>query len=146
MNMMAKPNRIDPATFDRIAASLQVGTDPASVRRRVEALERVLERAFTIPGTTQQVGLDALLSLLPVGGSFVAAAMGSYILWEARNLGLGKLQMARMAGNVGFDWLLGLIPVIGVVPDLFFRSNTRNLRIIRRHLDKHHPSSVTIEG
>ncbi|WP_066482126.1 MULTISPECIES: DUF4112 domain-containing protein [unclassified Sphingomonas] len=143
---MAKPNPVDPATLDRIAAALQVGTDPASVRRRVEAIERVLERAFTIPGTQQQFGLDALLSLLPVGGSFIAAAMGSYILWEARNLGLSRLQMARMAGNVGFDWLLGLIPVVGAVPDLFFRSNSRNLKIIRRHLDKHHPATVTIQG
>ncbi|WP_066546980.1 MULTISPECIES: DUF4112 domain-containing protein [unclassified Sphingomonas] len=143
---MAKPNSVDPATLDRIAAALQVGTDPASVRRRVEAIERVLERAFTIPGTQQQFGLDALLSLLPVGGSFIAAAMGSYILWEARNLGLSRLQMARMAGNVGFDWLLGLIPVVGAVPDLFFRSNSRNLKIIRRHLDKHHPATVTIQG
>ncbi|MCH4894818.1 DUF4112 domain-containing protein [Sphingomonas sp. SFZ2018-12] len=143
---MAKPNPVDPATLDRIAAALQVGTDPASVRRRVEAIERVLERAFTIPGTQQQFGLDALLSLMPVGGSFIAAAMGSYILWEARNLGLSRLQMARMAGNVGFDWLLGLIPVVGAVPDLFFRSNSRNLKIIRRHLDKHHPATVTIQG
>ena len=143
---MAKPNPVDPATLDRIAAALQGGTDPASVRRRVEAIERVLERAFTIPGTQQQFGLDALLSLMPVGGSFIAAAMGSYILWEARNLGLSRLQMARMAGNVGFDWLLGLIPVVGAVPDLFFRSNSRNLKIIRRHLDKHHPATVTIQG
>ena len=43
-----------------------------------------------------------------------------------------------MAGNVGVDWLLGLIPCVGAIPDFFFRSNTRNLRIIKRHLDKHH--------
>ena len=54
--------------------------------------------------------------------------------------------MARMAGNVGVDWALGLIPWIGAVPDFFFRSNSRNLRIIKRHLDKHHPSGATVEG
>ncbi len=43
-----------------------------------------------------------------------------------------------MAGNVGFDWLLGLIPWVGAIPDFFFRSNTRNLKMIKRHLDKHH--------
>ena len=51
-----------------------------------------------------------------------------------------------MAGNVGFDFLLGLIPLVGAVPDFFFRSNSRNLRIIKRHLDKHHASTATIEG
>ena len=51
-----------------------------------------------------------------------------------------------MAGNVGVDWLFGLIPWVGAIPDFFFRSNTRNLRIIKRHLDKHHPGTRTIEA
>jgi hypothetical protein len=51
-----------------------------------------------------------------------------------------------MAGNVGVDWLLGLIPWVGAIPDFFFRSNTRNLKIIKRHLDKHHPETGMIEG
>ena len=71
--------------------------------------------------------------------------MGAYMAWEARNLGMSKTQIARMAGNVGFDWALGMIPWVGAIPDLFFRSNSRNLKIIRKHLDKHHPASVTIE-
>ena len=90
--------------------------------------------------------LDFLLNFIPVVGSFIGAAMGSYMLWEARNLGMSKWQMARMAGNVGTDWALGLIPIVGAVPDFFFRSNTRNLRIIRKHLDRHHPATVTVEG
>ena len=55
-------------------------------------------------------------------------------------------QIARMAGNVGVDWLLGLIPFVGAIPDYFFRSNTRNLRMIKRHLDKHHPGTQTIDA
>ena len=54
--------------------------------------------------------------------------------------------MARMAGNVGVDWVLGLIPWVGAIPDFFFRSNSRNLRIVKRHLDQHHPAGATIEG
>jgi hypothetical protein len=125
---------------------LPVGRDPASVRRRVEALERVLERAFVIPGINRPVGLDVILDVIPTAGSFVGAALGSYLVWEARNLGMSKGQMARMAGNVGIDWVLGLIPWVGAIPDFFFRSNSRNLRIIRRHLDRHHPSTVTLDG
>jgi hypothetical protein len=59
---------------------------------------------------------------------------------------MSKWQMSRMAGNVGVDWLLGLIPWIGAIPDFLFQSNTRNLRIIKRHLDKHHPDTATIQG
>ena len=123
-----------------------LGSDPASVRQRIEAMEKVLERMFVIPGTKQQVGLDVILDLVPVIGDIAGAALGAYIVWEARNLGMSKWQLTRMAGNVGVDWLFGLIPWVGAIPDLLFRSNTRNLRMIKRHLDKHHPQTVTIEG
>jgi len=122
------------------------GTDPLSVRRRVEALERILERMFVLPGLNRPVGLDVILDLVPIAGSTAAAALGAYMAWEARNLGMSKWQVARMAGNVGVDWLFGLIPWVGAIPDLFFRSNSRNLRIIKRHLDKHHAGTATIRG
>jgi len=123
-----------------------LGTDPQSVRQRVEAMEKVLERLFVIPGTRREVGLDVILDVVPVVGDIAAAALGAYIVWEAKNLGMSKTQVARMAGNVGVDWLLGLIPFVGAIPDFFFRSNTRNLRIIKRHLDKHHPGTMTIDA
>ena len=126
--------------------TLPVGGDPASVRRRVEAMEHVLERMFIVPGINRPVGLDVLLDVIPVAGDLIATALGAWIVWEARNLGMSKWQLARMAGNVGIDTLLGAIPWIGAVPDFFFRSNTRNLRIIKRYLDKHHPGTRTIEG
>ena len=141
---MARATRMPEGA--KLAAQLSLGREPQAIRRRVEAMEKLLERSFTIPGTRQTVGLDTLLGLIPVGGDVIAAAMGAYIVWEARNLGMTKGQIARMAGNVGFDWLIGLIPGVGDAADFFFRSNSRNLRIIRRHLDKHHPSTVTVDG
>jgi hypothetical protein len=109
-------------------------------------MEHLLERLFVIPGTKQTVGLDVILDLVPVVGDIAAAALGAYIVWEARNLGMSKWQISRMAGNVGVDWLLGLIPFVGAIPDFFFRSNTRNIRMIKRHLDKHHAGTATIEA
>ncbi|HVM37520.1 MAG TPA: DUF4112 domain-containing protein [Sphingomicrobium sp.] len=123
-----------------------LGCDPESVRVRVVALERILERMITIPGLNRPVGLDVILSLVPIAGSTAGAALGAYMTWEARNLGMSKWQMARMAGNIGVDWLLGLIPFVGAVPDFFFRSNTRNLRIIKRHLERHYPGAATIDA
>ena len=123
-----------------------LGTDPQSVRRRVEALERVMERMIVIPGLNKPVGLDVILDLVPFAGSTAGAVLGAYMTWDARNLHMSKWAMTRMAGNVGVDWLFGLIPWVGAIPDFFFRSNSRNLRIIKRHLDKHHASTATIEG
>ena len=109
-------------------------------------MEKLLERMFVVPGINRPVGLDVILDVVPVVGDIAAAALGAYIVWEAKNLGMSKTQIARMAGNVGVDWLLGLIPWVGAIPDFFFRSNTRNLRIIKRHLDKHHAGTATIEA
>jgi hypothetical protein len=127
-------------------SGLGLGSDPQSVRQRVEAMEKLLERLFVIPGTNRQVGLDVLLDFIPFAGPTAAAAVGTYLAWEARNLGMSKWQISRMAGNIGVDWLLGMIPLVGAVPDFFFRSNTRNLKIIKRHLDKHHAATATIEA
>src|SRR5689334_16771337 len=124
----------------------RIGTDPASVRQRVEAMEKLLERMFVIPGLNRPVGLDVILDLIPGVGDIAGAALGAYIVWEARNLGMSKWQLTRMSGNVGVDFLLGLIPWVGAIPDLFFRSNSRNLRMIRRHLDKYHAATATLEG
>lgn len=133
--------------FDRVVRDLPgFDRDPASVRRRIEAMEAMLEGLFVIPGTNRRVGLDSLVGLIPVVGDLATAAMGAWIVWEARNLGMPKWQLARMAANVGFDTVVGAIPFAGDVFDFLFKSNTKNLRIIRRHLDKHHPSTVTIEG
>ncbi|HET9811940.1 MAG TPA: DUF4112 domain-containing protein [Sphingomicrobium sp.] len=126
--------------------ALGLGTDPVSVRRRVEAMEKLLERLIVIPGLNRPVGLDVILDLVPIAGSTAGAVLGAYLAWEARNLGMSKWAVARMAGNVGVDWLIGLIPWVGAIPDLLFRSNTRNLRIIKRHLDKHHPAGAIVDA
>ena len=123
-----------------------LGSDPASVRQRIESMEKILERIFVIPGINKPVGLDVILDVVPGIGTISAAALGSYIAWEARNLGMSKWQITRMAGNIGFDMLLGAIPWIGAIPDLFFRSNSRNLRMVKRHLDKHHPHTKVIDA
>ena len=130
----------------RMRTELPLGRDAESVRRRVEALERLLERSFTIPGTKIPVGLDALAGLVPVAGDLVTAAMGLYLVWEARNLGMSRWQLARMLGHVGFDGLIGAVPVAGDLFDMVYRSNSKNLRLIRKHLDRHHPQTRIIEG
>ena len=138
--------RFDREEMERIAAQLPVGRDPASVRRRLEAMERLLESAFSVPGTNMRVGLDAIVGLVPVVGDLITTAMGAWLVWEARNLGMSKFQLVRMAGNIGVDTLVGAVPLVGDLFDFAFRSNSRNLKIVKRYLDKHHPETMIIEG
>ncbi|GGD57810.1 hypothetical protein GCM10010990_03880 [Croceicoccus mobilis] len=141
--MMDEDRMREQARFDSQMVGL--GTDPRSIRQRVEMLEQVLERSFRIPGINYAVGLDAVAGLIPVLGDIMTAAMGAYIVWEARNLGLPKWQLWRMGANVAVDTAIGAVPVVGDAFDLLFRSNTKNLRIIRKHLDKHHPETRVID-
>ncbi|KTE42351.1 MULTISPECIES: DUF4112 domain-containing protein [unclassified Sphingopyxis] len=130
------------ALFDSL---IQNRRDPAALRKRVETLEIILERSFVIPGINRPVGLDAIVGLVPVVGDVISGLMGAYLIWEARNLGMPKWKIWRMIGNLGVDTALGAIPIAGDAFDLLFRSNTRNLKIIKKHLDKHHPGTMIID-
>lgn len=129
-----------------VAMQIPTGKDAASVRARVTAMEKLLERSLVIPGINMPVGLDALVGLVPVLGDLFTTALGAYIVWEARNLGMPKWNLARMGFNVLFDTAIGAIPVVGDAADLVFRSNTKNLKLILTHIDKHHPEARVIEG
>ena len=137
-----QPAPIRPARMTLDVPGL--GTSPASILQRIEWMERLLEGAFVIPGTNRRVGLDAIVGLLPVAGDAITAAMGAWIVWEARLLGVPKWKLMRMSANVAFDFALGAVPLLGDVLDFLFRSNSINLKIIRRHIERHHPELLTI--
>jgi hypothetical protein len=151
------PRRLNPdafpnadafrAQFDTHFASMPgMGRDPQSIRQRIELMEHMLEKAIVLPGIGRRIGLDAIIGLVPVVGDAITAMMGAWIVWEARNLGMSKWQLTRMATNVGVDTAIGAIPLVGDLFDLAFRSNSRNLKIIRKHLDKHHPATQIFDA
>lgn len=146
---MDEPAPIQSRTFERprpMGIDIPMGRTPAEIRRRMEAMEKLLERSVTIPGTQIGVGLDSMIGLVPVVGDAIAAALGAYLLWEAKNLGLPRWKLWRMAGNIAFDTAVGAVPVAGDLFDFAFRSNSRNLKLVKRHLDRHHPETRVIEG
>src|SRR3546814_8303837 len=84
-----------------------MGTDPASVRARVEAMEAMLEGLFVIPGIRRPVGLNSIVGLIPIVDEVGTAARGAGIVWEERNLGRSKFRLLRMAAKVGVDTEIG---------------------------------------
>jgi Domain of unknown function (DUF4112) len=140
------PTDKQPA-FDQVFAALKIDPqDKHAALKRVEALELLLERSIMVPGINRAIGLDAILGLVPVVGDLISAALGSYIIWEARNMGLPRWKLWRMAANLSIDTAIGAIPIAGDAFDVLFRSNSRNLRILKKHLDRHVPASQVIEG
>lgn len=112
---------------------------------RLDGLAKVMDSVIKIPGTEVRIGFDALLGLLPGIGDAVSAAIGSYIIWEAKRLGVSKLTLARMAGNTAIDTVLGAIPLIGDIFDVAFRANMKNVALLRAHLEKRGVGPSVIE-
>jgi hypothetical protein len=104
---------------------------------RVEAVARIMDSLFEIPGTNVRVGLDALMGLVPVLGDLLSQLISSYIIWEARQLGVSRLTLARMIWNSSVDMLVGMVPIAGDAFDVAFRANLKNLALLKAHLERH---------
>jgi hypothetical protein len=110
------------------------GTEGAVAR--MEALARLMDGAFVLPGTNIRLGLDAIVGLVPVAGDVISGIISSYLIWEARQLGAPKWLIARMMANTLLDTTIGAIPVVGDAFDIFFRANMKNMELLRRHMEK----------
>ena len=119
------------------AESVMHAARDAGALVRLEAIARLLDGRWTIPGTGIRFGADALLSLLPAVGPVAGTAVSAYLIWEARRLGASSGMLLRMLGNVGLDTLISAVPMAGAVGDVFFRANLRNMALLRRHLEQH---------
>lgn len=103
---------------------------------RLEGLAKLLDVAFIIPGTNVRYGIDGLIGLVPVVGDLVTTVISLWMVREARALGAPMHLIARMLGNVALDGVVGLVPVAGDAFDVMWRANVRNMRILRKWLDK----------
>ena len=101
--------------------------------KRLDALAALMDDRFEIPLIKTRVGLDALLGLIPGGGDWAAWLVGVYIFWEAARLGAPLALLARMAAHIGVDLLGGYAPIVGDVFDVLYRSNKRNVELLRGH-------------
>ena len=102
--------------------------------KRVRLLSRLLDEQFRIPGTTQRVGLDGLLGLIPGVGDAAGALLSTYILYEAIRLGVPKTVLLRMVANIGIDTVVGAIPVVGNIFDVAWKANKKNAALLHAYL------------
>lgn len=135
---MSHPRATRETAFsDRGATATFGARDVEMSVARLEALARVMDSIVTIPGTNVRIGVDALLGLVPVIGDAISATISSYLIWEAKQLGASRLLLARMAGNVAIDTVVGAVPFVGDVFDVAFRANIKNIALLKKHVAKH---------
>jgi len=103
---------------------------------RLDALAKLLDVAFILPGTNIRYGIDGLIGLIPVIGDIITTAISLWLVREARALGAPWHLTARMLANVAVDGVVGMVPVAGDAFDVMFRANVRNVRMLKRWMDK----------
>lgn len=107
---------------------------PEGAIRRVRTVSHLLDEAVRVPGTDYRVGLDAVVSLVPISGDVFGGLLSLYVVLEAINLRAPPLLLVRMCLNVAVDVLGGAIPIIGIPIDAAWKANVRNVRHIERHV------------
>ncbi len=103
---------------------------------RLDMVAQLLDVAFVLPGTKVRYGIDGLIGLIPIVGDILTTAIALWVVREARALGAPRHLVARMLANVALDSAVGIVPVVGDAFDVMFRANMRNVRLLRRWLDK----------
>lgn len=124
---MAEPDRTDRETEARLLS--------------LERLARRMDAALRIPGTRIRIGVDGILGLIPGIGDGLALAPAGYIIWQAHRLGAPPALLARMGVNTGIDVAIGSVPLIGDIFDVGWKSNLRNVDLLRRHIADRAPAA-----
>ena len=124
------------------SGSVPLGTSPTLspadrkriARERLVMLTRLMDEAVHVPLLRTRVGLDALLGLVPVAGDLISAAVGLYIVAQARELGASRWLQAQMVGNLLLDAAVGAVPIAGDLADVYFKAHRRNLKLLQKAL------------
>ncbi len=100
---------------------------------QLEWLVRLMDSLFLVPGTNIRFGLDAVLGLIPALGDTATSIVSLYILQSASRQGVSRLTMTRMVANVAIDYVVGSVPVLGDVFDVYWKANQKNLELMKAH-------------
>lgn len=126
------------AEHDRPVRLERMEADPLSA-----LIARLMDTVFVIPGTNIRFGLDAIVGLFPGIGDSVGALISSVLISQGARMGVPKIVLLRMAGNILINTVVGAIPLFGDVFSVFFRSNVKNCELLRRYAGHHRRANAS---
>lgn len=107
----------------------------ASHIKTAESLASLLDDKFSVAGI--KFGIDPILNVIPWLGDVVGAVLSCYILWIGVKMNIPKKELVKMVLNILVDFVIGLVPFLGIVGDLFYKANRRNVIILKKYKDRH---------
>ena len=108
----------------------------------LRSLQRLLDDAFRVPGTSLRFGWDPLIGLVPWIGDVVTAVFSGAVLLQAHHMRVPRVVQLRMVMNVAIDVVTGVVPFIGDVVDFAWKSNARNFALLERHAAEARPATT----
>jgi hypothetical protein len=105
----------------------------AGAFNRLRAFQRLLDEAFRVPGTSFRFGWDPIIGLVPWAGDVLTALLSLAIVVQAHRMRVPRIIQMRMLLNVVIDVCLGIVPIVGDVADVFWKSNSKNMALLERH-------------
>ena len=120
----------------RFAQARGIGIDEAQkiFGIQIDRLAKVMDSAVTLP-IVGRVGLDAVLDLVPVVGNFAGAAVSLTLIARTLQFAPPPSLVSKMLSNVLVDVILGGIPVVGPLADMWFKANDLNAALMREFLE-----------
>ena len=110
----------------------RTATKPAKLEESLDHLAWLMDDLFRVPGIGWRFGLDALIGLIPGLGDTATSLVSFYILASAVRYRVPKITLLRMGCNIGIDYLLGSIPIVGDLFDAWWKSNQMNVGLLRK--------------
>ena len=103
-----------------------------TIEESLERLSWVMDDLIRVPGLGWRFGLDAIVGLIPGFGDTATTLVSFYILVAAVRYRVPKVTLLRMGLNIGIDYVLGSLPLVGDVFDAWWKSNQMNVALLRK--------------
>jgi hypothetical protein len=118
--------------FDDLALERNRNSERSHVDTHLERLSWLMDDLFRVPVLGWRFGLDALIGLIPGLGDTTTSLVSFYILVAAVRYRVPKITLLRMGLNIGIDYVVGSLPVVGDLADAWWKSNQMNVELLRR--------------
>ena len=110
--------------------------DIEKIWSNVEGVKKLSDRAIGIGPFG--VGLDGLLTWIPIAGLVYSVGAGGWLLVQASRAKASPMTMARMLAYVGVDAATSEVPVVGDAIDFLFPGHLMAAKALQKDIESTH--------